>query len=444
MSKWIIVVDDDMANLKMAGHILSKNNMRVSALRSGKKLVEYIEENGAPDLILLDIMMPELDGFETLKLLRQKEKEMGISETPVIFLTADEESATESRGFEVGVSDFIRKPFNPDVLLRRIDNIVSNKEKMSNLRTEASIDKLTGCLNKAATGVALAKICSEETGALLMIDLDSFKLVNDIYGHEMGDRVLIAFSGIVKRNITEGSTIGRIGGDEFVAFMNKVSSESEIKGYTEKLNLELLKEAKEMMGEDMEIPLGVSVGAVFIPKQGNDYNTLLKSADKALYHVKKNGKHSAGIYQADAFTDDEMNNSGMNLETISEILGERSIPNVALQLDKEAFSYVYKYVMRYVLRYHIGACKVLFTLNIKDGVTDEEYKDQCDEFGNHIRQSLRKTDVIMRGRYNQYFVLLTDIKEDFKDNVINQIKNKWYDKFEKGLDIVTQDEMVMK
>ena len=105
MAKWIMVVDDDVANLQMAGTILSKHNMRVTALKSGQALLTYVKENGAPDLILLDIMMPEMDGFETLSALRALEEEKGMGETPVIFLTADESTGTESKGFEVGVSD---------------------------------------------------------------------------------------------------------------------------------------------------------------------------------------------------------------------------------------------------------------------------------------------------------------------------------------------------
>ena len=105
MTKWIIVVDDDTANLKMAGHILSKNNMRVTALKSGSSFLEYVNENGMPDLVLLDIKMPVMDGFETLEKLRQIEQQKGLMKTPVIFLTADEDVDTETRGFEVGVSE---------------------------------------------------------------------------------------------------------------------------------------------------------------------------------------------------------------------------------------------------------------------------------------------------------------------------------------------------
>ena len=158
MTKWIIVVDDDTANLKMAGHILSKNNMRVTALKSGSAFLEYVNENGMPDLVLLDIKMPVMDGFETLGKLRQLEQLKGLMKTPVIFLTADEDVDTETRGFEVGVADFIRKPFNPDVLLRRIGNIMSNSQEMQSLKSEATIDKLTGLLNRAAAGEELSKM----------------------------------------------------------------------------------------------------------------------------------------------------------------------------------------------------------------------------------------------------------------------------------------------
>ena len=129
MADWVVVVDDDLTNLKMAGHILSKHNKRVTALRSGWALLDYIRGN-VPDIILMDIKMPEIDGFETLKKLRELEKELKIDEIPVIFLTADDNPDSENRGFDMGVSDYIRKPFDPDVLVRRIDNILSNQEKL--------------------------------------------------------------------------------------------------------------------------------------------------------------------------------------------------------------------------------------------------------------------------------------------------------------------------
>ena len=118
---WVVVVDDDITNLKMAGRILSKNNMRVTALKSGTALLDYIKTN-KPDLILLDIKMPGLDGFETMKRLQEQ---MNPSEKiPVIFLTADDSQDAETHGLALGAMDFIKKPFIPDVLVLRVRHTI--------------------------------------------------------------------------------------------------------------------------------------------------------------------------------------------------------------------------------------------------------------------------------------------------------------------------------
>ena len=425
MTKWIMVVDDDTTNLQMAGHILSKNNMRVTALKSGRALLDYVADKGVPDLILLDIKMPEIDGFETLKLFREFENEKGLHPTPIIFLTADEDTETETRGFEEGVADFIRKPFNPEVLIRRIDNVLAMQTEMLTLKDEATIDKLTGLLNKAAAGVAMSKACTSKTGCLLMIDLDSFKLVNDLYGHEMGDKVLISFAELIRKTVPESSINGRNGGDEFVSFADGVTTEEEVARITVTLNQDLLAKAKELMGEDMNIPLGTSIGAIMVPKYGNDYASLLKLADKALYKVKKNGKHGYALHSSESLEEDETS-SNQNIQELSEILGERNVTDVGMQLDMEAFSYVYRYVIRYVTRHNTNACKLLFTLHQLDGESKKDFVDACDEFGNHIRQSLRKSDIMTRNRSNQYYVFFTDFREGFIERVAENIIDKWY------------------
>lgn len=440
MAKWIIVVDDDTANLKMAGHILSKNNMRVTALKSGSSFLEYVNENGMPDLVLLDIKMPVMDGFETLGRLRQIENQKGLMKTPVIFLTADEDVDTETRGFEVGVSDFIRKPFNPDVLLRRIDNIMSNSQEMHELKSEATLDKLTGFLNKSAAAVELSKMCSEKTGCLMMIDLDSFKLVNDIYGHAMGDKVLTACADIIKNAVPEGSKFGRLGGDEFATFAVGVSNEQAVADIAVKINEEISKSAKALMGEDVSIPLGASVGGIFVPRYGNDYSSLIKLADKSLYIVKKNGKHGYGLYSDDH--DGSQETLVIDIHALSEILGERSVQDVALQLDKESFSPVYRYVIRYILRHHINGCKVLFTLDPANGKRDAEFYENVDEFGQRIRGTLRKSDIFMRNNKNQYFVFLTDIRADSTEKVINHLVNDWNSSTSKELVITYETELI--
>ncbi len=134
MADWVIVVDDDSANLKIAGHILSHAGYKVTALQSGKLLLDYMNEKGKPDLILLDIKMPEMDGFDVLRMMRSTIDPAG--EIPVIFLTADEKDETETRGLEEGAVDFIKKPFVPKVLTLRVQHIIDLNHLQRNLEQE--------------------------------------------------------------------------------------------------------------------------------------------------------------------------------------------------------------------------------------------------------------------------------------------------------------------
>ena len=119
----VIIVDDDAMNLQVAGKILSSGGIRVTALKSGKALINYITDgNACPDLILLDVKMPEMDGYETLQKLRTISTDA--ANTPVMFLTADESQGAESKGLALGAMDFIRKPFVPEVLLLRVKHMI--------------------------------------------------------------------------------------------------------------------------------------------------------------------------------------------------------------------------------------------------------------------------------------------------------------------------------
>lgn len=132
MNDWILVVDDDTSNLKMASYILGRAQMRVSCLKSGGDAVQFLQEN-RPDLILLDIHMPEMDGFQTMLAIRDHETAADI---PVIFLTADDDSNTEKRGLEVGAVDFIKKPFVPEVLLLRVRHTIDLSRLQADLEHE--------------------------------------------------------------------------------------------------------------------------------------------------------------------------------------------------------------------------------------------------------------------------------------------------------------------
>ncbi len=432
MASWIIVVDDDVANLKMAGHILSKNNMRVTALKSGKSLLDYVREKGAPDLILLDINMPEMDGFETITKYRALEKELGINEVPIIFLTADEDGTSESRGFEMGVSDYIRKPFDPDVLVRRVGNIMNTRGQMLKFEEEATIDKLTGFLNKYNTTEQISKMCSVKEGALMIIDLDSFKLVNDIYGHDMGDRVLTNFAQIIKNNMAFPAVFGRIGGDEFLVFADGLREEKAISKFSEAINESLLAQARVMMGEDMSIPLGASIGAVFVPDQGIVFNDLFRLSDRALYTIKNNGKHGYSLYKNEDREEDIP--VDINLEMITTILEERNIPQNAMWMGKEAFGNVYRYMIRYMDRYRGTAYKMLFTARfIPKDLSESEKEKIMASLRELLQESLRNSDIMMQIGYNHFFLLLPEISDYNVSLVTERVMHSWKNNEYSGL-----------
>ncbi|MBO4416263.1 MAG: diguanylate cyclase [Lachnospiraceae bacterium] len=425
MTKWIAIVDDDVTNLKNAGKILSKNHIRVSAMKSGKALLNFIRDN-TPDLILLDILMPEMDGFKTFEELRKLEKELGRDAIPIVFLTAEEDENIERRGLDIGAADFIRKPFNPNVLLTRIGNIVSNSEKIRDLTEEAMTDKLTGFLNKAGVNEKLIEFCKVESGALMILDLDSFKLVNDIYGHDMGDRLLKEFGNLVRKNTRSEDVIGRVGGDEFIVFCKHTEGESDISRIVARINEQLVGEAKVLMGPDMNIPLGVSAGVVFVPKHGNDYSELFRKADKALYYVKQNGKHGYSVYIGDEDDDLVTISPAESLIRINKILEERNMPNCALMLGQDTFIQVYRYIYRYIQTYKVDAFKLLFSISPKENsIKKTRFSELAEGFGDILQNSLRKSDIMMRSQINQFFVLLIEVNKDNIEKVIDRFLHTW-------------------
>ena len=159
MSEWILVVDDDASNLKAAGHILVSQNIRASCVRSGEDALKFLDGgNKRPDLILLDIHMPGMDGFETLERIRANE---GTASIPVVFLTADEEAEAETRGLNAGAMDFIKKPFVPEVLLTRVRHIIQLTRLQNDLESQvqektASVVAQQERMNRLSMQIVLA------------------------------------------------------------------------------------------------------------------------------------------------------------------------------------------------------------------------------------------------------------------------------------------------
>ncbi len=416
--KKILIVDDMMVSLLMTENILASQYSTVCA-SSGKEAIEvYRKEH--PDMVLSDLRMPGMSGYE-LQLALQSEYHDII---PFMFMTADQDEETESKGLDNGAMDFIRKPFRPDVLLRRVSNILQTVDRIQGLKKHASIDSLTGLLNKSSSEEELKSLCKNATGALLMIDLDSFKLVNDIHGHSMGDKVLVSFADIIRAAVRPADIIGRMGGDEFIAFCHGMLDEAGIAHKSEFINKSLDASAKKLMGEDTNIPLGASIGCVFVPSGGTDFADLYKKADKALYTVKQNGKHGYRIFTeeppAKATTE---TTEGASISHIEMILGERNQGEGALQLPFEGFRAVYRYLKRTMKIYGKPACILLLNLN-RYGNPSVAPSEAEEQFIATLRSTLRKSDIVTQNGSN-FVVLLSCIGKDHVANVSDRLQHNW-------------------
>lgn len=401
MSK-ILIVDDEEMMLMMARRILSRKYDVITAT-TGAEAVELFRRE-RPDMILSDLMMPELDGYELHKILQS----MSAESVPIMFMTADESEESESKGFELGAADYIHKPFKPDVLLRRVDNIIGNLDKIHGLEAAASTDPLTGLLNKSAAQKEIGERVKTAAGALLMLDLDSFKLVNDLYGHAAGDKILIRFARLLKEMIRGNDLAGRTGGDEFIAFLQGVADEKILHDKAAFLNEKLLAAAKKLFGSDMQIPLGTSIGAVFVPDEGTEFATLYRKADSALYTVKQHGKHGLAIFNAHNHA--EHSTSG-GLSQLRMILGERNAEAGAYFVDFEAFKKIYQLLSRMTDNFQKGLTLMQFTLGADDA---------ADDFKDTLINSLRRSDCVSRSG-NKFLALLPEATAHDADGVKDRI-----------------------
>lgn len=419
--KKIMIVDDEQISLLMTEHILASEYLTVCATSGVEALQFFKKEN--PDLILSDLHMTGLSGFE----LQQKlQKDYSVN-VPFMFMTADTDEETESRGFEIGAMDFIRKPFRADVLLRRVGNILQTVEQIQDLKRAADTDPMTGLLNKASSQVEIGRLCQSMPGVLMMIDLDSFKLVNDLYGHDMGDKILIRFAEIIRAAVRSSDLIGRMGGDEFIAFCQNIQDETVIAEKARYINEQLLASAKEFMGEDMTIPLGASLGCVFAPDEGTGFHGLFKKADKALYTVKQNGKHGYAVYRSETSDEDGDSDEGAGLFQALKILGERNQKKGAFTLPFDSFRTVYQFLRRVLINYP-GYKKelwvILFTINRNDkpGIGSEELTEA---FASVVTASLRQSDVVTHSGKNQVMVILLETYQAYLSLVIERIRKNW-------------------
>ncbi len=289
----ILAIDDSPADLFLLKSLLQEAELTILSAQDGLEGME-VAVNERPDLILLDIMLPGIDGFEVCKKLKANTYTSAI---PVIFISANDQTCDKIAGLNVGALDYIAKPFDPGELKARIKSVFRTLELEEKISLLVDTDELTGLISRrrffAILGSEMFRAqIKGESLCMMMLDIDHFKNINDTYGHLAGDMILKQLGKILKENTYPLDFVGRYGGEEFIILMSETSYSTAIKA-AEKLR-RIIDGCYWSIGKK-RISVTVSIGIASI--DSNDSNELIKRADKALYMAKEQGRNCIACWE---------------------------------------------------------------------------------------------------------------------------------------------------
>ncbi len=296
----MLIVDDQSINRDMLRRIFDAT-FDVLEAANGSEALKVLEQNpGRVDIILLDMVMPVMDGKAFLQM---KKTRHDIEKIPVIIITANSSVEQQINMLAIGANDYIVKPIVPDMVIRRVNSVLETSNRFRALLREyrqaleqSKTDPLTHVLNRAAIEEAVTETLKRDvtdTHALVMIDIDDYKNINDTYGHGDGDLVLTAFGNKLVDYFRSGDLIARMGGDEFCVLMQKIRADDEVLAKCAELCKIV---AATPIGEG-NIRITCSIGiAVSAPE--STFRQLYRDADTALYRSKALGKNRATLFSA--------------------------------------------------------------------------------------------------------------------------------------------------
>lgn len=282
----ILIVDDTESNIDILLELLSEEYDIIVATE-GSVALEIAREDSI-DLILLDIMMPKMDGYEVCRLLKEDEETKDI---PVVFITAKIDEDSIEQGYVAGGIDYVTKPFKPRELSARIKTQLNLKFLIERLEFIASYDPLTGIYNRRKFFEVAQKQFDNHKENLfaIMMDIDNFKQINDTYGHPIGDKVINAVAKTVRDFLDSESVFGRLGGEEFSIVCRSRSLE-EITDLVESIR-KAVGETETLSDENEGIRCSISMGFAKGKYETKNLDALLKEADIALYEAKGSGRN---------------------------------------------------------------------------------------------------------------------------------------------------------
>ncbi len=289
----ILIVDDEKMNLKVLADLLQHEHSVVLA-RSGPQALKHAFGANPPDLILLDVMMPEMGGYEVIKQLKDSEQTNNI---PVIFVTALDSIEDEELGLKLGAVDYITKPFSPPIVEMRVRNHLRIVHQYKLLDHLAYLDGLTEIPNRRRfedvfPNECLRAIRSKEPLSIAMADVDFFKQYNDQYGHAMGDRALQAIARVLHNSVKRPADLAaRYGGEEFVMVFPQTDRSSallvaeRIRSSVEELKIPHICSG---VADHITISIGVATANLNTSSQPE---FVLETADRNLYTAKQSGRN---------------------------------------------------------------------------------------------------------------------------------------------------------
>ena len=310
----ILVVDDDRATRLALSVALAADGLTIVESSSGIDAVNACEKS-MPDLVLMDAMMPGISGFEATKLISQIPCH---HLPPILMITSLTDEASIEQAFEVGATDYVSKPVNLSVLRRRVARLLQTVEAERNIYRLAYSDQLTGLPNRAQFAKHAQEIIASaaENGskfALLFIDLDNFKRVNDTLGHDVGDQLLKIVSTRIQECMRTTDLLVRLGGDEFTVVLEDIQSLNIVSRVAEKICSRLAKPF-EFKQQQMRMP--TSIGIALYPQDGDSIHSLMKHADTAMFKAKASGGDHFQFYEY-----------GMEMEVTRRVELERELRN---------------------------------------------------------------------------------------------------------------------
>ncbi|PWC58888.1 diguanylate cyclase [Azospirillum sp. TSH7] len=288
----ILVVDDIPSNVHVLSRIL-KDDYDIYFATDGEKALDLVQSR-MPDLVLLDIMMPGMDGFEVCRRIKDDPTTHDI---PVIFISAKSEVEDETRGLEVGAIDFITKPISPPIVKARVRNHLLLKRQTDLLRSLSFLDGLTGIANRRRFDEAMARewrrcARSHLPLSLVILDVDHFKAYNDQYGHQTGDECLrIVAEVLAERARRPSDLVARYGGEEFVCLLPETDGPGATRvaeGFRAGVAERRIPHAQSPVAPFVTISLGV---ATVIPSAESSPEELAEMADQLLYRAKRTGRN---------------------------------------------------------------------------------------------------------------------------------------------------------